>query len=110
MRVKSQVSQGGVGKSKTSRTGEPRVRSVGHCSRARPTPQVITRSKSSTRRTSLMSGVVVGLSDVAPVYVLAPVLGFTVDAFWKRTPNSALPSIGTGWPLGPDSELLTAMR
>src|SRR5439155_27161352 len=63
----AQVSQGGVGKSKTRRTGEPSVRSVGHCSLARPTPQVITRSKSSTSRTSLMSGVVVGFSDVAPV-------------------------------------------
>ena len=33
------VSQGGVGKSKTRRTGELSVSSVGHCSRCRPTPQ-----------------------------------------------------------------------
>src|SRR6266511_2671052 len=33
-----------------------------------------------------------------------------VDAFWNRTPNSALLSIGTGWLLGPDSEVATATR
>ena len=36
--------------------------------------------------------------------------GSTVDAFWKRTPKSALPSIGTGCPLGPERDVATAIR
>lgn len=58
----------------------------------------------------MTSGVVVGLSEVAPVYVRVPSLGLTVDAFWKRTPNRALPSIGTGCPLGPERDVAMATR